>query len=275
LFGGHLTKSCSYIKTFLEYYYMKTKTLGAIFLVLLLVSGTAMVSMNGASALEDGNDDKRTLTANGMYSMSVDPDTFVATIVVETEAETAQDSQRENAKLSSKVEEAVGFGELTTVLYTIQPKYEWETCDMEKVYSIVPCRERQVLVGYTTTHKYEFETKDFERGGEALDDFVSAGATRIDSIRFELSDELQSSLELELLEKAAGNAREKAEAIAKGARVTLADPLTINEGYFYAPVYYDYGYVRAEVAGADYQTTSLTPGQVDLSAQVTITYEIF
>lgn len=253
---------------------MKSKGLLAIFLILLLVSGSAVVSVVADS--DDSDEEKRTLSTNGFYRMSVDPDTFVATIVVETEADTAEDAQRENARISSRVEKAVRFDhELTTSSYRIQPVYEWENCD--SYISSRPCREKQVLVGYKTIHVYKFETSNLDDAGKGLDKFIDSGATRIDSIRFEISDELQNELNLQLLEEASRNAKEKAEAMASGFGVTLGNPLSINEGYSYRPVYYDYGYAKMAASSdmVESEPTSIVPGQIDLSASVSVTYEIF
>jgi uncharacterized protein YggE len=252
---------------------MEAKSLAAVFLIILLVSGAAVIRVNAADDSEDS--DKRTLTVNGDYTLSVDPDTFVSVVVVETQADTAEDAQRDNALIANKVEKAVSFDhELTTMSYTIQPVYEWEECST--YISSRPCTGKQVLVGYKATHMYKFETEVLDRSGEALDDFVKAGATGIQSVRFELSRELQDQTQLDALEKAAGNAKLKAGAIATGSDVVLGKPLSINEGYYYRPVYYDYGYAKDVVAGAaESVPTSITPGQVDISASVSVTYEIF
>lgn len=258
--------------------FMNSKILGAVFLVLLLVSGTAVVSVI-AHAQTDNNptEDKRILSVNGEYIMSIDPDKFVANVIVETQAKTAEESQRQNAQIASKVEKAVGFNhKLTTTSYTIEPVYEWQSCGERNYVAAVPCIEKQILAGYKTVHIYKFDTSDLAKAGTGLDDLVAAGATRIESIRFEISRELQDQLNLQLLEKASENAKVKAQSIAKGFGVTLGQPLTINEDYYYRPVYYDYAYSAGSAEKMDsYVPTTITAGQIDLSAKVSVTYEIF
>src|SRR5512137_1122239 len=103
---------------------MKTNILAAIFLILLIISGTAFMTARAAEN-NGSNEDRRTLTVNGEYKMSVDPDKFTAVVVIETEAPTAEESQSQNAIIAAKVEKAVSSDhKLKTVTYNIQPIYE-------------------------------------------------------------------------------------------------------------------------------------------------------
>ncbi|OGI16088.1 hypothetical protein A3K63_02345 [Candidatus Micrarchaeota archaeon RBG_16_49_10] len=253
---------------------MKTTTLGAILLILLLVASSAIYTAKAATSGVDSEEEKRTLYVNGVYTASVDPDTFVAIVTVETQAAKAADAQKANADISARVEKAVKFtNKLSTVSYTIQPVYEWQRCvDSDYRY---PCTEKPILVGYKAVHTYKFETKELKRGGEALDAFVTAGATNINSITFELSPELQTKVQLEALENAAKNAKTKAVVIAKGSEVTLGKPISISEGYYYVPMRYDYAYDMKAGGAAESAPTNIIPGQVDVSASVSVTYEIF
>jgi len=100
--------------------------------------------------------------------------------------------------------------------------------------------------------------------GRVLDAAVSAGSNTIQEVSFDLKDaQPQQDLALTL---AIEDASRKAEVAAEAASVNLGRVLEISEGY---------GYVAAKSQSAVFDiATPIQPGQMEITASVTMTYEI-
>jgi hypothetical protein len=105
---------------------------------------------------------------------------------------------------------------------------------------------------------------DTTRAGEILDAAVSSGSNRIQEIAFDLQNpQPQKDLALTM---AIEDARRKAEIAAKAAGVSLGRILEISEGY---------GYVTSASKSFAFDlSTPISPGEMEITASVTMTYEI-
>ena len=104
-----------------------------------------------------------------------------------------------------------------------------------------------------------------------IDSALEAGANQLSGIRFALED--RQAKRRSALKKAVADAREKAVVIAEAAGTRLGSILTIVEaGAVVRPVVMGRSAVMAaEVSGSP---TVVMPGQVTVSGQVTIRYQI-
>jgi uncharacterized protein YggE len=100
--------------------------------------------------------------------------------------------------------------------------------------------------------------------GRVLDAAVSAGSNSIQEVTFDLQNpgpQRDQALTMAILD-----ARRKAEIASKAAKVKLGRVLEISEGY---------GYVAAASRSAAFDVaTSILPGKMEITASVTVTYEI-
>lgn len=206
------------------------------------------------------------------------PDLLTINFRIETEDVSADDSQSANAAKTEAVLQALrgeGISEekIKTVYYTI---------DIQKTSHYI-CRNRTtetdcyweyVTTGFKTTHVISVEVEDIEEGGAIADTVIDAGATEIDYISFSLKEETRKDAEKELLEEAASKSKEKAEKIADGLGVSLGEPLSASESYYYdypTPYRaYDYGMAAAEAV----PETSFAPGEIKVSATVSTSFSI-
>ncbi len=102
--------------------------------------------------------------------------------------------------------------------------------------------------------------------GEVLDAAVSAGSNSIQEVNFDIRD--PQPKKDNALTLAIEDARRKAEVAAAAAEVKLGKVLEISEGY---------GYVSATAKSAVFSNvaTPIQPGELEVTATVTMTYEIF
>lgn len=238
------------------------------------LSEPAKVDVSGIE-YEQENAIQTSATATSYLS----PDLLTISFRIETESESADDAQSENAAKTEAVIDALkskGIREedIKTVYYNI---------DIERVSHYIcrnttegsDCYWDYIPRGYSTTHMISVEVEDIEQGGAVADTIMDAGATEIDYISFSLKDETRKEAEKELLEDAAGKSKEKAGKIALGLGVALGKPLSAGESaqyyYDYSTPYRTYGYTMAAEAVPE---TSFAPGEIKVSATVYTSFSI-
>ncbi len=218
---------------------------------------------------QPGQQSQNAIIVQGNTEFDVAPDLAKLRFRIETMSLTAQDAQLRNREIGASVKAAltqagVRANELETVDYRIEKVQEW---DQEK--------QRTVDRGYRASNAFVVSTKDLEKVGPLLDVGVQAGANNVESISFELSDEKQNEVKTEALRKATQNARSKAEALADGAGVRLGKVLSLSENsYVVMPFYRESMMAKADMGGMEVPTTEVSPQDVRISAQVSVSYEI-
>ncbi|NMA44814.1 MAG: SIMPL domain-containing protein [Candidatus Diapherotrites archaeon] len=211
---------------------------------------------------------QRTLSANGTVEKLVSPDQAEIYLSVETLANTASVSQENNAKLAEQVRTAlknagVKDSEIETTYYTVNEEFEWEENWTKKVSK-----------GFRTTNSIKITIKNLTKTGSIVDAAVSAGANRVSNIQFTLSKEAQERAKQEALTDAAKMAKTKAQSIASGLGVTLGKVNSITENaYYYTPNYRNYDMAMNAITESKAETP-ITPGDVSVSATVSVIYEI-
>ena len=247
-----------------------------LFLAMRFMVGTGEQTVINMANLT-GSQQPNHIDVYGEAKRSVQPDLMTIGFSVSTLNATAKASQEENAARMTKVKGAlIGAGikeeDIQTSSYNIYPEYvsEWlcpyggTMCDdSKKTYN-------QTLSGYRTIHSVSVDVYNISNGGAITDTIISSGAETVDSIQFLLKDSTRNSVELSLLQQAAGAAKAKAEQIAAGVGATLGKPLSASSGYYYYPTSQANYRNAVSVAGAE--ATPISPGQVDVYASVSVSY---
>ncbi len=257
----------------------------------IIVAGGAMGAGGGATEPQQievsigdvlAQPDEHTISVQGEAERKVAPDLLIIGITVETEEDTADLAQGENARIADDVRAAVlalGVKEekVKTSSYYVYPleKGRWicpagypDCEDWEKEYV-------SDIYGWKVVHSLTVETEDLDSGGDIVDAAVDAGASDIDSVSFTLTDATKEELRKELLGEAGANAGEKAQAIAGGVGVTLGSAIYADEGYMSYPSARSYDYMAEAMAGAaPAPSTDFSAGELTVSAQVSVKYLI-
>lgn len=239
---------------------------GLVFVVFLVgcqpTEKTIVIESDGTSASID------TLSVSGNGEDEFEPDEAVIRLTIESQAETADNAQNENAGRSDRVIAAlksagIASGDLETARYTVDPIYTWDR-NLEK----------NLFSGYRARHTLRVTVNNVDKTGTYLDVAVSNGADEIDSVDFTLSDSALLKAKEKVLEMAANSAQDKAKALAKATSVDLVGIRAITEsGVNFVP----YAAPRYDMALAEAEFGSAPPIQsekVSVSANVQITYEI-
>ncbi len=242
-------------------------------ITLIIVAGIVILGLLGYSAINSLNPYKDdAVTVSGQSSIEVTPDLITVYFNIEEVADTSKQaedavSEKVNRLTNNIISEGFSRDEIKTQNFNIYPEYSWKN------------GERQEN-GYKATQslKVEFSAQETDRIGDVIDAGTESEAM-ISYINFELSDKLQQDKKAEAIKLAAQDAKVKAEAMAEGFGLKVGKLQSVSMSEFgYQPwnVYSSRGGMAVmEVADeAKMQTTSITPGDKDVSAYVTAVYKL-
>ncbi len=230
---------------------------------LLLVLVFAVLAGSTAFAQTDKYE-KSTLEVSGRGEVKIKPDVAYLTLAVETTSKTASEAVKSNSEkmngVINKLKSLIGKDDkISTTGYQLSPIYEYD----EKT-------RRSVLTGYRASNQVVVEIKNLDDLGKLIDSTTEVGANRIDSISF--GTDKREEYRREALVQAVEDARATAETVSKAAGVKILRILRISPSYEAPiPVYRDF--VQAKVA-AEASPTPIEPGELTVSANVSIVFEI-
>jgi uncharacterized protein YggE len=129
--------------------------------------------------------------------------------------------------------------------------------------------------GYSALNTIQVTVLDISQTGKIIDTAVEAGANQVSGITFTVEDAALKALKRDALKAAALEAQAKAGAIAEGLNVQLDKVLSANEsGLIFQPYRYQYDKTMAAGAASEMAPTPIVPGDVEITANLTVTYQI-
>jgi len=241
------------------------KKISILTLVIIIIAMTCIVSVPAAST-DTGNE--KVIHATGSGNVIGTPDRAQVTFAVETENPVVKTAQQANAMQMTKVIDAlVAAGlpkdALKTSGYTIYPVYDDYTKSLLE----------QKIRTYRVTNTLTVTLHDVNRTGEVIDIAVANGINQASSIQFMLSDEQSQVLRTEALKKAVSRARADADTVAGALGTVILDVQSVDISGGYAPVRFE-NYNAVDAATKSASPTPIQPGDVTVTAQVSITYSI-
>jgi len=227
-----------------------------------------MTCIGSVTAATTATCDDKVIHSTGSGSVIGTPDRAQVTFAVETENPDVKTAQQANAVQMTKVIDAlVAAGlpkdALKTTGYTIYPVYDDYTKSLLD----------QKIRTYHVTNTLTVTLHDVNKTGEVIDIAVANGVNQASSIQFMLSDEQARVLRTEALKKAVSNARADADTVASALGTTITDVKSADISGGYAPVLFE-NYRAADVMAKSAAPTPIQPGDVTVTAQVSVTYSI-
>ena len=126
------------------------------------------------------------------------------------------------------------------------------------------------IVGYQISEQIQVTVRDLDKAGDVVDTATAKGATDVNGIAFEVADPVKAQNDARAAAVAA--ARASAAAMATAGKVSLGGVISITDSTPPSPIFYGYGASKA-APSAD-TATPVQPGTQDLSAMVTVVFEI-
>jgi len=242
---------------------MSTNPSSRLFAVAFFVA--VVVSPQPANA-EGRGVEPRTLEAVGRATVRAAPDTLRIVVAVETEAKTAAEAAKANARVSEQVVNALEQGisrdgEVSTSGYTLRARYEYRKPE-----------QRQELVGYIATNSIAVTSRSLDRAGGLIDSAVAAGATSVASINFLLIE--RDAVERQAVLEAGRRARARVEAIAESLGVGVGRLLRATTEFGATPSPHPQlarGMMMAESADAG---TPISAGDISVEMAVHVVFEV-
>ena len=238
-------------------------------MIALVIMAMACVGIAAAAPLDITSNNK-VIQASGTGNVIGTPDRAQITFSVETENPDVKIAQQDNAqKMATVINALVAIGipkdALKTTGYNIYPVYE------DSTKSIMDQKVRT----YRVTNTLTVTLHDVNKTGDVIDVAVASGINQASSIQFLLSDEQSQVLRTEALKKAVARARADADTVAgaMGTPIIGVQSADISGGY--SPVLFDnYQYQTSNAMMKSAAPTPIQPGDITVSAQVSITYLI-
>jgi hypothetical protein len=237
-------------------------------LLILAVILLAMAGIGSVAAATQATCDENVIHSYGSGNVIGTPDRAQVTFSVQTENIDVKTAQMTNAVQMTKVIDAlVAAGlpkdALKTTGYNIYPLYE--------DYSKSPFEQK--IKTYQVTNTLTVTLHDVNRTGEVIDVAVANGVNQASSIQFMLSDAQAQVLRTEALKKAVALARADADTVASELGVTIVGVKSADISGGYAPVLFE-NYQAGNAMTKSAAPTPIQPGDVTVTAQVSVTYSI-
>jgi uncharacterized protein YggE len=217
---------------------------------------------------QNGGDDRRTIAVNGHGEVNADPDLATLSFAVETTAPTAARAVEQNAATSVKVSAALkgllgADDKLKTTRYSLQPRYDYETKS--------ETGEPKIL-GYVASNEVQVETATIDAIGKLIDVATTAGANRVNNLSFTVRD--RGPHVRKALAVAGAEAKAQAEAAAQALGVKLKQ--VVSASTMAPPIVspHIYDSFRSKGAAMAQAATPVEPGEVTVSAELNVVFEI-
>jgi uncharacterized protein YggE len=235
-----------------------------IFFLGLMIAIAAVLPGTGAE-----NQNVSKLISNGEGKATAVPDLTIITLGVETRNVSAASAVSENAVLmNSTINALLAAGlkkkDIQTSRYTLSTRAE----ENPRLTSDSGVQKNETPPEFIATNQVTARMNVTDDVGKVLDAAIAAGSNNVMGISFDL---LSPKPQMDkALADAIEDSKRKAEVMADAAGVKLGRILEISEGYSFtssiAP--------RAAAYSLAEAPTSVLPGEMEVTAQVTVTYEI-
>lgn len=224
-------------------------------------------STDPASAYSSGGSSEQSaIWVGGTGEVTVIPDIAMLTLGVESEEATVQEAMDEAAVamdqvMSTLLDKGIDDNDIQTQWFNVYPVRDWTEWD-------------EKIIGYEVTNTVTVKIRDIDATGQIIDAVANAGGDliRIQGVSFSIDD--PSPYYFEARAEAVDDATEKAKQLADLAGVQLGKPFYISEGGGYTSntIYRDYEMISYE--GGSVPTTSISPGEAEITLTVQMAFTI-
>ena len=243
-----------------------------VFTVMVLTLGLIVggVIADGSTSTDS---DKNLIHVSGSGTIKTIPDRCDISFSVVTKNPDVKAAQKENSRKMDMVMSVLkdsSKGNLTpaeigTSSYSISEVYSPDDA--------LKAKFGENVVIYEVSNTISVETSQMDRIGDIIDTAVTNGANGVSSLQFTLSKPKTAEFRSQALNIAVDKARADADAVtrAMGMNLGQAHEITVEDTYN-PPLYYNQDMRSASLAAAP--STPIEPGSIDVTAKVSVSYEI-
>ncbi len=214
-------------------------------------------------AATDGTTE-HTIAVTGSGKVTVIPDMATINLGVAIERPTAKAAREAAASSMTRVVDAVrklGIADkdVTTSNVSLNPVYDY------------PNNAAPKIRGYQMQNTISIKVRDLDKLSDVVDNSVSAGATSVDGISFDVTD--RTAAEAQAREAAVKDAKAKADTLANGLGVRVTGVASVAETVS-TPVWYQPNYAAGAAVADKAAETPVLPGSTDVLITVQVSYLI-
>jgi uncharacterized protein YggE len=207
------------------------------------------------------------LVVNGTAQTLVAPDEATVRLGIVRQAPTAQSAQEQANVVAKEILNAivklgVMADQIQTARLILSPVYAPRNPES---------RDAPRIVAYNATNTVSVRLSNLSLVGAVIDAGLKAGANQVEGVQFGLRNDLPAREAA--LKQAVQEARSKAQVMADALRVNLEEVLEASEGGVSIVPFAETGIAQRVALAAD-TSTPVSPGQIQVQANVTIRFRI-
>jgi uncharacterized protein YggE len=234
------------------------------------LAGCGSNATNGTLELKGNlNNQQEGIWVSGEGKITVTPDVAILSVGIQAQEITVADAQTEAAAAMDAVikalkDQGVKDNDIQTQYFNIQKITRWDND-----------KQQEVTTGFQVNNTVTAKVRDVTKAGATIDAVVAAGGdlTRVNSVSFTVDD--PSGYYEDARIEAVKDAAAKAKTLADAAGVKLGKATYISEtSYTPSPIRVDYAVKGEGSTPAVDVTTPVSPGEIDITANVQIAYDI-
>lgn len=237
----------------------------------LLLGAVATVALNGtgvqaAAPAQEMSTPPRIITVVGDGEVKIKPDIARANIGVEVLRPSVEEASNANKEIIDSViktltEAGIEKADIQTSGFSVYA---------ERFGPNGPLPDDKI--NYRVSNNVAVTIRDLDKVGEVLDAAMKSGANNIYGIEFSLED--NKAAKSDARKAAVENAKARAEELAELNGVKVGKVLSISEVIGSAGPYYNAQQTTNAFAGGGGGDTPIQPGELEISAQLQIVYEL-
>ncbi len=249
----------------------------AVLLAVFLVFASVRTGMEAYKAYREGREQFKnqiSITAEG--KVTAVPDIAMVSLSVVSQGRTVGEVTKANTEKMNAIVAAVkGMSvedkDIKSTGYYLTPQYETLP---PIVYNSTPVQPPKI-VGYSLEQSLEIKVRQTDKAGDIIQKGTDLGANQVGQLTFNIDD--PEELKGQAREQALKKAKEKAQALATQAGVTLGKVTNFSEDNYNFPTYYarDYAMGASMEAAPKAAAPTLEPGSQDVTVNVSVTFEIY
>ncbi len=208
----------------------------------------------------------RTIHVTGSGSVTGEPDIATLNLGVSAEKASVEEARESAASAMTSVIESLKTNDIAetdiqTENFSIHPQYDYTD-------------NGRVLRGYRVNNTVSAKVRELESLSDIIDDAAKAGGdiVVVNAIRFMIED--ATALQTQARALAVKNAEMKADTLAEASGVTLGKPVTITEANFSGGPRIAFAESAALADDSDRSSTPIEAGELTITVNITIVYEI-
>ena len=241
--------------------YASAALLGALALALVALAGCGAAPLATTTTTASQGGVTNTVTAAGTGTTQAAPDTAEMSFGVTTMAADAQTALDDASKAAAQITAAVKKQGIAAE--------DIQTRDVSVYPQTTDQNGKVVITGYQASLSVQVKVRDIGKLGEVISAANAAGANSISGPTFTIAD--PAPVRAKAIDEAVADARKSAEAMAQAAGKSVGDVLSMSSsdvGSFPSPMY--------DMAAGSAATAKvpIEPGQLDVTANVTVVFEL-